>query len=71
MKNMGAGDRIVRLIIAAVLVTLYVKGILTGTLGISLIVLSAILALTSFVSICPLYLPFGLSTLRRKKEGAV
>jgi hypothetical protein len=65
-KNMGSADRIIRVIIAAVLITLYFTGILTGTLGIVLVGLSVIFVLTSLVSFCPLYLPFGLSTLRKK-----
>jgi len=65
-KNMGFADRIIRVIIAAVLITLYATGVLTGTLGIVLVGLSVVFVLTSLVSFCPLYLPFGLSTLRKK-----
>ncbi|NOT73451.1 MAG: DUF2892 domain-containing protein [Cyclobacteriaceae bacterium] len=67
-KNMGSVDRIIRLIIAAVVVALYYTGTITGTLGIVLMVLAAVFVLTSLVSVCPLYLPFGLSTLMRKKN---
>lgn len=65
-KNMGSADRIIRVIIAAIMIALYFSGTITGTLGIVLIALSAIFVLTSLVSFCPLYLPFGLSTLRKK-----
>lgn len=65
-KNMGLADRIIRVIIAATFTTLYLTGILTGTIGLILIGLSVIFVLTSLVSFCPLYLPFGLSTLRKK-----
>lgn len=65
-KNMGAADRIIRVIIAAIMIVLYFSGTITGTLGIALIALSIILIVTSLVSFCPLYLPFGLSTLRKK-----
>jgi Protein of unknown function (DUF2892) len=65
-KNMGSADRIIRVIIAAIFVALYFTGVIGGTLGIVLIALSAIFVLTSLVSFCPLYLPFGLSTLRKK-----
>lgn len=68
-KNMGSADRIIRVIIAAVFVGLYFSGIISGTLGIVLIALSAIFVLTSLVSFCPLYLPFGLSTLRKKMQS--
>jgi len=66
---MGPADRITRVIIAAIIVALYFIGTITGTLGIVLIALSAIFVLTSLVSFCPLYLPFGLSTLRKKIAG--
>lgn len=64
-KNMGLADRIIRVIIAATFITLYLTGILTGTVGLILIGLSVIFVLTSLVSFCPLYLPLGLSTLRK------
>jgi hypothetical protein len=65
-KNMGSADRVIRVLIAAVFVALYFTGMITGTLGIVLIILSLVFVLTSLISFCPLYLPFGLSTLRRK-----
>ena len=60
---MGSADRVIRVMIAAILITLYFTGTITGTVG---IVLSVIFVLTSLISFCPLYLPFGLSTLRKK-----
>jgi Protein of unknown function (DUF2892) len=65
-KNMGSADRIIRVIIAAIFIALYFTGKITGTLGIVLITLSVIFVATSLISFCPLYLPFGLSTLRKK-----
>ncbi len=65
-KNMGSADRIIRMIIAATIVALYFTGIIRGALGLVLIALSAIFVLTSLVSFCPLYLPLGLSTLRKR-----
>jgi len=61
-KNMGSTDRIVRVLIAVVFVGLYFGNVVTGTWGIVLLALAAIFLLTSFVSICPAYMPFGLST---------
>ena len=60
--NMGNADRIIRVIIAAVIAVLYFTGIISGTLGIILLVLAGIFVLTSLVSVCPLYLPFGIRT---------
>jgi len=64
--NMGSVDRIIRIVLAVVMGVLYFQGIVTGTLGIVLVVAAVIFALTSLVSFCPLYAPFGLST--KKKE---
>ena len=67
-KNMGVADKVIRVIIAAVLLTLYFTNVLTGTLGIVLIVISAIFLLTSLVSFCPLYALTGMSTRTSKQK---
>ena len=67
-KNMGSTDKIVRIIIAAVIGYLYYTEVITGTLGIVLLVLAAIFVLTSFVSYCPLYSPFKINTCKRKES---
>ena len=61
-RNMGNIDRIVRVVIAALFAYLYFGGIVTGTLGIVLLVLGAVFLLTSVVAFCPLYVPFKLNT---------
>ncbi|MDH3697342.1 MAG: DUF2892 domain-containing protein [Flavobacteriaceae bacterium] len=63
-KNMGTTDRIIRLIAAAVIAFLYFSGTITGTLGLVLLVVAIVFALTSFVSFCPLYAPFGIKTCK-------
>lgn len=65
-KNMGTVDKVIRILVAVVFVVLYFTHVVSGTLGIILLVLAGVFVLTSLVSFCPLYLPFGLST--RKKE---
>lgn len=65
-KNMGSADRIIRLVLAAVIAVLYFTNTVPGMLGLVLLVLAVVFALTSFVSFCPLYAPFGLSTCARK-----
>ena len=65
-KNMGTADRIIRVIIAAIIAVLYFTGIIPGTLGVILLVLAGIFVLTSLISFCPLYAPFGLSTCKNK-----
>jgi hypothetical protein len=61
-KNMGNADRIIRIIIAAIIGVLYFTNIISGTLAIVLLVLSVVFFLTSIISFCPLYTIFGLKT---------
>jgi hypothetical protein len=61
-KNMGTLDRSIRLVIAAAIAVLYFTGSLTGLAALILGILSIIFVVTSFVSFCPLYLPFRIST---------
>jgi hypothetical protein len=64
-KNMGSADKIIRFILAAVFVYLYYAGIVSGTLGIVLLVLAGVFVLTSLVSFCPLYTLVGVKTCKR------
>ncbi|MGV6846309.1 MAG: YgaP family membrane protein [Lutibacter sp.] len=66
-KNMGSADKAVRVLIAVVLAVLYWQGIISGTLGIVLLAVAAIFVLTSLVSFCPLYVPFGIKTCKTKE----
>lgn len=65
---MGNTDRLIRLLIAAVIVALVYAGVLEGVAAVVLIILAGIFVLTSFVKFCPLYLPFGISTCKTKEE---
>ncbi len=64
---MGSADKAIRILIAIVVIALYFSNIISGTTAIILLVLSAVLMLTSFMGFCPLYIPFGIST--RKKQS--
>ncbi len=68
-KNMGAADRILRILIAIVIGILYFTHVVTGTLGIVLMVIAAIFLLTSIISVCPLYSMLGISTCPRKQRN--
>ena len=63
---MGIIDKVIRILVAVVFAVLFFTNVITGTLGIILMVLSAVFVLTSLVSFCPLYWPFGLSTAGKK-----
>jgi len=64
-KNMGMIDRAFRIIVAIVISVLFYMGVISGTLGIVLLVLGGVFLLTSFVSFCPLYTLIGLSTAKK------
>lgn len=64
--NMGKADKVVRILVAIAITGLYFANLISGTVAIVLLVLAGVFVLTSFMSFCPLYLPFGIST--RKKE---
>lgn len=66
MKNMGSVDRIIRVLAAVIIGILFLTNIITGTLAIVLLILAGIFILTSLISTCPLYLPFGIKTCKIK-----
>jgi hypothetical protein len=65
-KNMGTIDKVIRILVAVVVAVLYFTHVISGTLAIILLTLSAIFIVTSLLSFCPLYLPFGLSTMKKE-----
>lgn len=67
-KNMGSADRIIRVLIAAVLAFLYFNGTISGTLGIVAIVAAVVFVATSLISFCPLYPLLGINTCPTKSN---
>lgn len=67
-KNMGTIDKTIRIVAAIIIGILYYTGMITGTLGMILLILGAVFLLTSFVSFCPLYAPFGWSTCKMESS---
>jgi hypothetical protein len=69
-KNMGTADRVLRILIAVAIIAIYFfTNLLSGTVALILLIASGIFIATSFISFCPLYLPFGISTVGRKKQA--
>ncbi len=64
---MGNLDKAIRIIAAVIIVALYYTNQISGTAAIVLLLVAGIFILTSFISFCPLYYPFGIST--KKKES--
>jgi hypothetical protein len=65
-KNMGSADKGIRIVIALVIAALYYFNVIEGTLAYVLMAFALIFLLTSLLSFCPLYLPFGISTCKKK-----
>jgi uncharacterized membrane protein len=61
-KNMGSTDQIIRVLIAVIIGILYFMDVITGTLGIVLMIVASIFVATSLVSSCPLYSILGMRT---------
>lgn len=68
-KNMGNTDRVIRILLALVFVSLYYFGIVPGLFGMALVLLSVVFVLTSLVSFCPLYALFGVNSCPAKKTS--
>jgi|WetSurSiteA1Bulk_404760.scaffolds.fasta_scaffold396762_1 hypothetical protein len=64
-KNMGPIDRAVRTILALVLAYLIFEGTIAGTLAVILGLVAILFLVTSAVSVCPGYIPFKFSTLKK------
>ena len=67
-KNMGNLDRIVRILFALAMAIFYFSNIITGVLGIVLLIVAGVFVLTSLVSFCPLYTLIGFNTCKSKKK---
>lgn len=66
-KNMGSTDKVIRILIALIIGVLYYTGIISGTTALVLGIFAVIFVLTSLISFCPLYLPLGISTCKKKE----
>lgn len=66
--NMGAADRTVRLVAAAVIALLYATGYISGAAAIVFGVIAAVFLVTSLIGSCPAYSLLGFST-RKKRIG--
>ena len=67
-KNIGTTDKVARLVIAAIILLLYFTNMVSGVLAIVLLITAIIMTGTSLLGFCPLYLPFGVSSLRKKSD---
>ena len=66
---MGVIDKSVRIAAAVVIAVLYFTHVLSGTAAIILLVIAGIFIVTSFMSFCPVYYPFGISTRKKSNQS--
>jgi hypothetical protein len=60
--NMASWDRIVRFVVAVIFGYLFFTKMVSGVVGIVLLIIAIVFLLTSFVGFCPLYKVFNFST---------
>lgn len=65
-KNIGKTDKLTRMIIAFVLLAFVQIIDITSTLSVILMGLSLVFLVTAFINLCPLYIPFGINTCKKK-----
>ena len=63
--NVGTSDRLVRFLLAALLIGLFVGGVFSGAFGWMAFGLGVVLVITGITRVCPLYLPFGIRTSQK------
>lgn len=68
-SNMSITDRWVRVVLAIIMAGLVFTSTVNGTWAVVLLVLAGIFLVTSMVKFCPLYVPFGISTFRKKDKA--
>ena len=67
--NMGTVDKIIRLVVVAIIAALYFTGQITGTVAIILGIIAVAFLVTSLIGWCPTYVPFGISTRKSGNSG--
>jgi Protein of unknown function (DUF2892) len=62
-KNIGFLDRIVRIILSVVFAALYFMQVITGTIGLILLIAGGVLLATALVDFCPIYKILGINSI--------
>lgn len=65
---MGTVDKMIRILIATVIVILYATDIVCGIPGTILLVFAGIFIVTSIIGFCPLYRSFRINTVGKNQE---
>ena len=66
-KNIGTIDKVIRILLAIVVIVLYLNGSITGVAAIILGIVAFVFIVTSLIGFCPLYVPLKISTIGKAK----
>jgi hypothetical protein len=66
-KNIGSADKIVRYLLAAIIIVLFALKVVTGTFGFILLAVAAILIVTALLDFCPIWWILGVKTNKAKR----
>ena len=64
-RNMGLVDRVLRVLVAALIAYLYISGTIGGWQALVLGIIAVVFVVTSAIGFCPGYLPFKITTCRK------
>ena len=67
-QNMGKTDRVLRTVLAVIVLVLYFSKQLSDLAAIVLGIFALVFLVTSVLGFCPLYVPLGISS-RKKTDG--
>ena len=67
-KNVGSIDKVIRIILAAVIGILAITQMISGIFAVLMLILAGVLILTTVISFCPIYYPMGISTAKNETE---
>jgi membrane-bound ClpP family serine protease len=67
--NIGSTDKLVRLLLAIVLILLFYFEVLTDSLGILALIGALVLTVTSLINFCPIYPLFKINTSKKKDNA--
>lgn len=69
MYNMGMLDRLIRFIVAILLIVLYKFELIYGSFGITMVIIASVLLLTSIINHCPFYQLMHFTTRNSGMKG--
>lgn len=69
-ENIAYADRVIRFIVAALIIGFYMSGTITGFVSIGLLVVAGVFAVTSLISSCPLYSALGIATKKSSEHSS-